>query len=176
MAIKHPFKTKMYVVAVMALALVGAAPNVQTMYSQRDELQILDAPDIAGVPLEIVPINAAVEVLSEAGRWLEVQTEAGTDGWVLGSALAAEEISGQGGLTNVLSLASPTLDTAAAGRGVLSAGAQQYASSNNYDPAILDRMFEARIRARGQWRNFVRDGGLVSAPAIAEPAFSEEQQ
>ena len=166
MADNYLFKRKIYVIAILGFALIGAASEVQTMYSQRDELQILDAPDIAGVPLEIVTINAPLAVLSDSGRWLEVQTNGGTDGWVLGAAMAAEEVSGEGGLTNVLSLASPTLDTAAAGRGVLSGEAQRYASNKNYDPAILDQMFEARIRVRGQWREFVRDGGLARGAGV----------
>ncbi len=162
---------KTYLIAALAFALIGAAPDAQQMYSQRDDLQILDAPDIAGVPLEIVEMNTLLLVQTDTERWMQVETPSGVVGWVLNSALGAEEASDAGGLTNVLALSSPTLDTAAAGRGVLSAGAEQYASNNNYDPAILDQMFEARIRARGQWRNFVRDGGLVSAVD-----FSEDEQ
>ena len=156
--------------AVAALALCGAAEYGQVMYAQRDNLQVLDAPDIAGVPLEIVAANAAVTVISENGRWIQVQAPGGNAGWVLSSALAAEQASGEGGLSSVLALANPTLDTAAAGRGVVSNGARQYATSKNYDPTLLEQVFEARIRARGQWRAFVNDSGLAGATATPQEA------
>ena len=165
---KDLFDRKTCVVAAIALALSSAAADAQVMYAQRANLQILDAPDIAGVPIEIVEQNAVLEVISEAGRWVQVQTPGGDIGWVLNSALADEQASGQGGLSTVLALAGPSLDTAAAGRGVLSDGAREYASNNNYDPALLEPMFEARIRARGTWRNFVRDSGLAGTADLTE--------
>ena len=54
------------------------------------------------------------------------------------------------------------------GRGIASDGARQYAASMHYDPAILQQIFEIRIRARGQWRAFVRTGGLTGAADLAE--------
>jgi len=72
-------------------------------------------------------------------------------------------------------LGKPTLDTAAAGRGIASDGARQYAASKHYDPAILQQIFEYRIRARGQWRAFVSTGGLTGARTWRSSSHEREQ-
>jgi hypothetical protein len=165
---RHRLGRATTIAAVTALVFSAAMAVAQVMYPQRGNLQILDAPDIAGVPVTTVEPNIALQVMSKKGRWDQVKLPAGTVGWVLESALAAKQGSGQGGLTNVMSLGKPTLDTAAAGRGIASDGARQYAASKHYDPAILQQIFEIRIRARGQWRAFVRTGGLTGAPDLVE--------
>jgi hypothetical protein len=153
----------------VALAFCSAMAVAQVMYPQRGNLQILDAPDIAGVPVATVEASAALQVVTKKGRWAQVKVPAGNVGWVLEAALTDKKGSGSGGgLTNVMSLGKPTLDTAAAGRGIASDGAREYASSKHYDPAILQQIFEIRIRARGQWRQFVRTGGLMGVAETAE--------
>src|SRR5471032_145701 len=95
------------IAAVTALVFSAVMAVAQVMYPQRGNLQILDAPDIAGVPVATVETNAALQVMSKKGRWDQVKIPAGNTGWVLESALAAKQGSSSGGMSNVLSLGKP---------------------------------------------------------------------
>ena len=155
-------KIKILMVTVLVLCLLAAAALAETLYVQRDSVDIRKGKGSIYPVVHKAQKGEALQVISQEGNWIQVQTPKGP-GWVLNTAVdAAQPTTGLGDLVGTADTSE--LDKSAGFKGFDEATEVKYVSRNKLQAQMkmVDRLEKLPFSIK-QFENFQKQGKVGQA-------------
>lgn len=160
-------RSSLLIVLVISLSLSAGAALAETLYVQAKTVKLRAGKTSLDTVVADLKFGDALEVLRKDGNWLEVQTNAGTKGWIFAGKTTATKPAGSGDddlarLGKSVRRTEAGDVTAAAGARGLDKTSEGYANRagiTQRDRDAVDRMAAYRMSDQ-EVDTFLKDGGL----------------